>query len=283
VEAIPTLIALVAAVFLTPSILRFLEEGGHVRQNWRGRAVPFPAGIVIVAVALVALGLTAAIGSLDLEGDGVFGIPVGYGSFYLFGIALLGLVDDAFAGPSRGWRGHAAELRAGRFTTGGLKALGGLLLALFVQAGTTLNYGEYLLSVALLVLTTNLFNLLDLRPGRAVKAFVLLAIGLTLGAADVLGVFEPLWIYGPFIAPILVVGVYDLRERAMLGDTGANLIGGLAGLWMVETLDPLAQGIALAVVLALTLYGEFRSLSVLISWMPLLRQIDSAGRNDADA
>jgi UDP-GlcNAc:undecaprenyl-phosphate GlcNAc-1-phosphate transferase len=284
VEAIPTLVALVAALVLTPPILRYLDENGHVRENWRGRALPFPAGIAIVAAALVTLGVAAAVEVVDYDDDLLFDTALGFGSTYLFGIALLGLVDDLLAGPSRGWRGHAAELRAGRFSTGALKAFGGLLLALYVLAGSTLNYGEYLLSVALLVLTTNLFNLLDLRPGRAVKAFVLLAVGLTIFAGNLpFGGFEPLWVFGPFIAPIVVVGLYDLRERAMLGDTGANLIGGLAGLWLVEVLDPLGQGIALAVVLALTIYGELRSLSALISWMPLLRDIDSAGRNDADA
>jgi UDP-GlcNAc:undecaprenyl-phosphate GlcNAc-1-phosphate transferase len=78
---------------------------------------------------------------------------------------------------------------------------------------------------------------------------------------------------------VLVAGWADLRERAMLGDTGANLIGGLAGLWLVLSLDTLGQAIALAAVAALTLYGEFRSLSALIERTPLVRRIDSIGRN----
>ncbi len=69
----------------------------------------------------------------------------------------------------------------------------------------------------------------------------------------------------------------------MLGDVGANLIGAVAGLWMILALDTTGQAIALAVVLALTVYGEFRSLSALIERTPLLRQIDSIGRNDAHA
>ena len=55
-----------------------------------------------------------------------------------------------------------------------LKAAGALGLALFVLAGSALDTGDYLLAAAVLVLATNLFNLLDLRPGRSLKALVLL-------------------------------------------------------------------------------------------------------------
>jgi hypothetical protein len=64
----------------------------------------------------------------------------------------------------------------------------------------------------------------------------------------------------------------------MLGDTGSNLIGGLAGLWIVLTLGTAGQAIALAVVLALTIYGEFRSISAFVEKAPLLRRLDSFGR-----
>jgi UDP-GlcNAc:undecaprenyl-phosphate/decaprenyl-phosphate GlcNAc-1-phosphate transferase len=124
------------------------------------------------------------------------------------------------------------------------------------------------------VLFTNLFNLLDLRPGRSVKAFALVGAGLTLGTWDV----DPLWALGLFAGAVLVVGLYDLRERAMLGDTGSNLIGALAGLWVVLALGTTGQAIALGVALAITIYGEFRSISAFVERAPLLRQLDSMGR-----
>jgi UDP-GlcNAc:undecaprenyl-phosphate/decaprenyl-phosphate GlcNAc-1-phosphate transferase len=209
---------------------------------------------------------------------------------YPLGVALLGLIDDLLAGASRGWRGHGRALLAGEFSTGALKAVGSLALALYTLQGTGFGegVGEYLLGVALLVLTTNLFNLLDLRPGRSAKGFLLLGVLLSLvawhgrfGGLD--NDFVPLWIVGPLAAPILVVGFYDLKERTMLGDVGANLIGAVAGLWLIYAFDTTGQLIALAIVLALTVYGEFRSLSALIERTPLLRQIDSIGRNDAHA
>jgi UDP-GlcNAc:undecaprenyl-phosphate GlcNAc-1-phosphate transferase len=124
------------------------------------------------------------------------------------------------------------------------------------------------------VLATNLFNLLDLRPGRAIKAFVLLGAGLLIGSGDP----RPLWAVGLFAAPALVAGSFDVRERAMLGDTGASLVGALAGLWLVLTLSSAGQIIALALLLALTIYAEIASLSALIERTPWLRGLDSWGR-----
>jgi UDP-GlcNAc:undecaprenyl-phosphate/decaprenyl-phosphate GlcNAc-1-phosphate transferase len=288
VQWLPTVIALVVAIVITPPILRHLDEGGFARENWRGVLVPFPAGVVIVASVVVALIPAVVLHQIvtepvtftrDGEPTYVLGGATGLTACFLLGVALLGLIDDGLGGDSRGWRGHGRALLQGRFSTGVLKAVGTLGLALLVLNDLWYTDGDLVLATALLVLTTNLFNLLDLRPGRAAKVFVLLAVGLTVGAWTTL----PLELLGLFAAPVVVVGLYDLRERAMLGDTGSNLIGGLAGLWMVFTLDTTGQLVALAAVLALTVYGEFRSLSALIERTPLLRQIDSIGRNGQHA
>ena len=123
-------------------------------------------------------------------------------------------------------------------------------------------------------MATNLFNLLDLRPGRVEKAFALLLAGLCLGAWT----SQPLELLGIFIGPALVVAAFTLRERAMLGDTGSNLVGALAGISLLVTLGETGRWIALAVILALTVYGEFRSISAAIDRIPPLRWIDSLGR-----
>ena len=88
---------------------------------------------------------------------------------------------------------------------------------------------------------------------------------------------RPLWL-GLFAGPALVAGFYDLRERAMLGDSGASLLGALAGLWLVLTLSGTGQAIALALLAALTVYGELYSLSALIERTRGLRRLDSWGR-----
>jgi len=299
VHALPLALATLAALAMAPLVLRGLVAGGHLRMNYRRRELPFPFGVLCVAAALVALIPLALLQQL-VEGD-VLHPELQAIALYVLGVALLGLIDDALgahrahalatdrgdaarhhlagsAGPSpsspRGWRGHGRALLRGELSTGALKAAGSLGLALLALSSMGLSNGRYLLAVAVLVLATNLFNLLDLRPGRAAKVFVLLGAGLTLGAADL----RPLSSLGLFAGPALVAGVYDLRERAMLGDTGANLLGALAGWWLVLALSATGQEIALALLLAITVYGEFFSISALVEKTPGLRALDSVGR-----
>jgi UDP-N-acetylmuramyl pentapeptide phosphotransferase/UDP-N-acetylglucosamine-1-phosphate transferase len=272
-NALPSVLALAAAIVVAPATWRALTAGGFVRENYRGRRLPFPFGVVIVfaaVVALVPLALVARFADTRaLPDDLALVVP------YALGVAFLGLADDVLSGAERGWRGHGAAILRGDFSTGALKAAGALGLALYVlaRAGGRDDV-EFLLAAAVLVLATNLFNLLDLRPGRAMKAFVLLGAGLTAGAWDA----RPLAALGLFAAPALVAGAYDVRERAMLGDTGSNLIGGLAGLWLVLTLSTPGLAIAAGVLAIVTAYGEIRSLSAFIDRTPPLRFLDSIGR-----
>jgi UDP-GlcNAc:undecaprenyl-phosphate GlcNAc-1-phosphate transferase len=280
-HALPFLVAFASAMVLAPALLRALGDGGHTRPNYRDRQLPFPFGVLTLAAALVALVplmLLQQLASTDLLHPEIF--PIGV---YALGIIGLGLVDDTLgrnvgdggARPvQRGWRGHGAAALRGELSTGTLKAVGSLGLALLTMSYLGLSNTRWLLAAGVLVLATNVFNLLDLRPGRATKAFVLLGAGLAIGSADL----RPLWALGLFAAPALVAGAYDLREQAMLGDTGANLLGALAGLWLVLTLSGTGQLVALGLLGAITVYGELRSISNLIERTPGLRELDSWGR-----
>jgi len=273
-HALPLLLAFLAASLLTPAFLETLERGGHTRANFRGRPLAFPLGAIVPAAALVALvplALIARLGPAEIFHPELVPIAV-----YVLGVALLGLIDDTLGpdGAPRGWRGHAGALARGELSTGALKAAGSLGMALIAMSWRSLPNGRWLLAAGVLVLATNLFNLLDLRPGRSAKALVLLGAGLTIGAGEL----RPLWALGLFAGPALVAGAYDLRERAMLGDTGANLLGALAGLWLVLTLSVTGQLIALLLMAAITVYGEFFSISELVERTPGLRELDSWGR-----
>ena len=280
-QSLPLVVSITIALAVVPAALRELERRGLVKENYRGALIAFPAGLAAVAASLIALG-PAALADHASDGDvwPAIGAPVGVVgmALYVLGVAVLGLIDDLIgAGDERGWRGHARVTAAGGFSPGLLKAAGAAGLALFVLAGSALDTGDYLLAAAVLVLATNFFNLLDLRPGRSLKTFALLGAALTIGSMDL----DPLWALGLFVGPLLVLMPFDLRERGMLGDTGSNVAGAVAGLWLILTLDTTGQLIALAVIGTATIYGEFRSISRLIDRTPGLRHLDSLGRSHA--
>lgn len=165
-------------------------------------------------------------------------------------ICLIGLADDLWSGPERGFRAH---LRAGR-TTGVAKLLGIPLVGLAATRS---------LSGALLVgLAANALNQLDTRPGRALKAFLLAGAG---GSR---------W----YAASAVLLAPYDLREMAMLGDAGANALGAVLGLRSVHRLGSRSRWSLVGALAALTLYGERRSIGAAIERTPVLRELDAWGR-----
>jgi hypothetical protein len=270
-------VGIAVALLVVPAGVRGLLDAGLTRVNFRGAALAFPLGAVLTTSALVALAPLAFLNDradLDLLEPGL-----GRWMPYLLGIAFLGFLDDSLgegarAGTPRGWRGHARALREGTLSTGAIKAIGALALAAYVVSGRGLESWRYLADVALLILATNLFNLLDLRPGRAEKALALLCAGLCLGAWTL----APLELLGIFAGAVFVGAWFTLRERAMLGVTGAKLVGAVAGVWLIGTLGEDARLIALALVAGLTIYGELRSISAAIESIPPLRWLDSLGR-----
>jgi hypothetical protein len=274
-HALALAIAAAVAVALAPALLRELQTHGHTRANYRERLLPFPFGLLIALSALLALIVLAPLQQLEIAQ--VFHPQTLSAAVYVLGVALLGLLDDALghtlAGAPHGWRAHALALCHGHLSTGAMKAAGTVGLALYALSTLSLSPGRWLLGSSVLVLATHLFNLLDLRPGRAIKALVLIATGLTIAAG-----MRVLFTLGLFVGPTLVAGYYDLRERAMLGDTGASVLGALAGLWLVLTLSSTGQAIALVLLLAIALFGEFQSISELVERLPLLRHLDCLGR-----
>jgi len=227
------------------------------RANDRGKPVLFPLGGVLLIASCAAL---AADPSRWLV--------------FIAGVGALGLLDDLAAGSPRGLRGHARAVLRGRLSTGAIKAIGTVALAAYAMAGEDASGPQYVAGVGVLTLSAHLGNLLDTRPGRSEKALAL--IGATVCAAS--GSLAPLAPVAALIGPVAVGAWLALRERAMLGDSGAGLIGGMIGVLLVTTLSVPALWTALALLIAISLYGEFRSISSAVSRVPLLQRLDSLGR-----
>jgi UDP-GlcNAc:undecaprenyl-phosphate GlcNAc-1-phosphate transferase len=227
------------------------------RRNYRGRRVLFPLGLVLLATT--GLALTAGLDRWLV---------------FLCGVGYLGLIDDLAGGSVRGWREHGRSLARGELSTGAVKAAGTVALAAYAAAGEGASGGELVAHVLVLALAAHLGNLLDTRPGRTEKAVVLTAAALCLASRSL----APLMPIAPLLPVVALCAWLTLTERAMLGDTGASLIGGMIGVLLVTALSPLGTTLALAVLIAISLYGEFRSISIAIERVPLLQRLDSLGR-----
>jgi UDP-GlcNAc:undecaprenyl-phosphate/decaprenyl-phosphate GlcNAc-1-phosphate transferase len=80
------------------------------------------------------------------------------------------------------------------------------------------------------------------------------------------------------LLPAVILGPYDLREMAMLGDSGSNSLGALLGLNSVGRFTGRSRWLAIGALAGLNLLGELRSLDELIERTPVLRDLDRLGR-----
>ena len=244
------------------------------RRNFRDRPIPVAGGLAPIVAVLAA-------GVLWVVADSIRGLAVDRSAVLAVGLAvigfgLLGLVDDTLgSGRERGFRGHVAGLLRGRLSAGGLKLVGGGALAMVLArvAGSE-PWTSLLVDAVLIALAANLFNLLDLAPGRALK------VGAVTFAVLVVAVGAP----PPLQPPAVAIGAAmallwpDLRERVMLGDTGANPLGAVLGLAVVLTASPTARLIVLIGLVVLNGASEVVSFSRVIDRVTPLRMLDRLGR-----
>ena len=265
---------------------------GLERTNFHGRTVSLRGGVGAAAGAVTAgieVGrlLRGRTGSPSRAGLAAT-IAAGAGG-------CAGLVDDLDAGahdgdtPAKGLKGHLTALAHGRVTTGALKIavigsgalVGGVLLARHRSSGAgarppVSSAVDVVSSAVVIAAWANLLNLLDLRPGRALKTACIVSTPLLatpgrdgeptrLLAAGTLGVS-------------LMALPEDLLENTMLGDTGANAVGALLGAALAcHPYAAVRAGAALSGV-SLILASEKVSFSRVITDTPVLAALDGLGR-----
>jgi UDP-GlcNAc:undecaprenyl-phosphate GlcNAc-1-phosphate transferase len=259
---------LAAGAALTLLTLALLKPYLLRRPNFAGHNIPTSAGLSFLPIILLVLGASLA-GLLEL----------GAGGWYLAYSLLAGLVgfaDDRWGGTvARGFAGHLGWLSRGKFTTGLLKILllgGGAVVFAVLMFGAGL---EALVAAFLLAGCVNLANLLDVRPGRALKflgvpVLVLLFLvphGVVLAVAGVVGGAVALF-------------YFDLKGRIMLGDAGAAIWGSVLGYLVVTGGPGVVWWVAGVAILGLTAVAEFSSISRLLEEVGALRSLDLWGRDE---
>jgi UDP-N-acetylmuramyl pentapeptide phosphotransferase/UDP-N-acetylglucosamine-1-phosphate transferase len=274
--AVAALALTVAALVATSLLAR--PPAGLLRTNFRGREIPVVGGVVILAgllageVALAVSYLVSNAGSVaaTFASRDHWGLLVAGLGFF-----AVGLLDDlAGGGRARGFRGHLRAMGRGELTGGAIKALGGAAIGLVVGALWEGSLGPALLDAAVVALSANIVNLLDLRPGRAAKAF-LIAWGV-LAAVSWGSAYVVLSL--PVAAATLLWLAPDLNERGMLGDVGANLLGAVVGAGIALSLTVRGRLVVLGALVVLTAASERWSFSGAINRVPPLRWLDRIGR-----
>lgn len=267
--------AAVAAATARWATVGLVPASPLTRRNYRGLPVPTGLGVALLAglaagSALIGVAHAFAPHTLTPLAAGAAALPL---LALAFGFGLLGLFDDLSVPPERGWRAHLGALARGRVTGGTLKLAAGAALAFAVTAPGASSLGWAVADAALVALMANLFNVLDVRPGRAGKAFLVAGVPLAvLGGA----------LQAPLAAALGATAAFlpsDLRERAMLGDAGSNALGAIIG-GAVVLVDPVGWSklLILAGVAALILVAEGPTLSAWIERIRPLRALDRAGR-----
>lgn len=246
--------------------LALMERAEFVRPNFRGQAVPTGAGVIIALIYA----------SLLLLWQIVFPSPlVPVLSFVTVAMALVGFVDDVLGDKrTQGLAGHVRLLLGGGLSTGGVKAVFGGVVGLAASAAVVDGVYTVIVGAVVIALSANAVNLLDLRPGRAVKAAVILGVvlyGVSSGA--------PVWPYVlPLLAVLVVYAPFDLQARAMLGDAGANTLGALLGVAATAALSATALTVFAVGLAVLHVWAERGSISRTIDRVPVLKVLDEWGR-----
>jgi UDP-GlcNAc:undecaprenyl-phosphate GlcNAc-1-phosphate transferase len=255
-------------------LLNMLLASGAVRKNYRGNDIPVSVGISFPVSLILVFLFYALIKRYDFS----FHI-------YLIGIisiCFLGFIDDMLGQrDTLGFKGHFGALFKGKLTTGGFKALGGGIIAFFLALSLSglepswKGWVDILLNTLIIALFTNMLNLLDLRPGRAIKGYLFFLLLIILMAAGRVN-----WLLiTPLLGIILVYFPVDLKARAMMGDSGSNVLGLTLGYYSIVFLSLPYRVAVLLFLIAMHIYTEKFSLTKTIEQVPLLRAIDQAGRS----
>lgn len=288
------------------------------RTNFHGVTVSLRGGVAMAGASVASAAVASALS--DQPRAALGGVVASLGG------GLAGYIDDVDQGAhdggkvAKGLKGHLGALAHGQVTTGVIKIAGigasALAASALVGSKATSVSGkaaDLALNTVLIAGTANLANLLDLRPGRALKATVLVATPLsyfscaaaktpasgasvtsatasvTSGAsgapsatpaapASASGASAQRLLASGLNAAAITALVEDLQETTMLGDTGANAAGALLGTSLAANDSwKLRLGTTLGVV-GLILASEKVSFSKVIAANPALNWLDQLWR-----
>ena len=261
----------VAVTLLTiPMMSKMLAENGMIRPNYRGEQIPVSMGICFIP-ALVINSIILLYCNVDNERL----LKIYMLLFGIMSMCFAGIIDDSIGNRDvTGLKGHFKALIHGKLTTGGFKALLGGFVGLLICVSFDRTIPGIIVGTLVIALSTNLMNLLDLRPGRAIKVYLFISLILFIFGS----IFER-EMMALILPAVLAYFYYDLKAKAMMGDAGSNVLGISIGIFIVTSYSLNVQIFWLILLIVIHVVAEKFSITKLIEKNYILNFIDKLGRN----
>ena len=268
--------------FMIPLFKSMLVNGNVIRPNYKNEMIPVGMGIVFLPMIIInsiILGFVTLnniwfVSSSNYNLNIVWLLCLALYIFSIMAMFFAGALDDLIGNRNvSGLKGHFKSLFKGELTTGGFKALFGGFVGLVVSVCISSSIVDIIVNTLIIALSTNLMNLFDLRPGRAIKAYLVIMIPIYITLTGYTKVF-PLLI----LPNVLAYFNTDLKARGMMGDTGSNVLGISIGVLMALGYGIKVRLAWLVFLILMHLITEKFSLTKIIEKNRVLKFIDNLGR-----
>ena len=268
-KSIIFILGLVGTYLMIPLFKNLLVESNCIRPNYKGEMIPVSMGIVFLPMIIIN-GIIVAFFTVDF-------ISLSCLFIFIFGMMAMffaGIIDDTIGNRDvSGLKGHFKSLFKGTLTTGGFKALFGGFVGLIISVSISKDIIDIVVNTLVIALSTNLMNLFDLRPGRAIKVYLVIMITIFFTLSGYIQIL-PLLI----LPNVLAYFNFDLKAKAMMGDTGSNVLGISIGILMVLGYTLKVRIVWLVFLVLIHLLTEKFSLTKIIEKNKVLNFIDRLGR-----
>ena len=260
-------ISIFVSFIIKKLIYSMLMNSSAIRKNYLGQDTPVGMGMIFPISLICSLTILYLF------------YPLTKTMYtFLFGIvfvSFLGLIDDLLGNRNTtGLKGHIGKLLHFELTTGGLKAIMGGVLSILVSIPFQDTFFSIIFNGIIIALFTNLINLLDLRPGRAIKFYFIYGIIL-------LFLFYKQRDFYLLVVITITTILYfpmDVKAKAMMGDTGSNTLGFTLGFFTSIYFNAPYKIIIFILLIVVHLYAEKSSITKLIENNRILNFIDQLGR-----
>ena len=281
-DAILFALGFLGTYFMIPLFKSMLVNGNVIRPNYKNEMIPVGMGIVFLPMIIInsiILGFVTLnniwfVSSSNYNLNIVWLLCLALYIFSMMAMFFAGALDDLIGNRNvSGLKGHFKSLFKGELTTGGFKALFGGFVGLVVSVCISSSIVDIIVNTLIIALSTNLMNLFDLRPGRAIKAYLVIMIPIYITLTGYTKVF-PLLI----LPNVLAYFNIDLKARGMMGDTGSNVLGISIGVLMALGYGIKVRLAWLVFLILMHLITEKFSLTKIIEKNRVLKFIDNLGR-----